>query len=65
MPDTPTLYLFTGDPRAPIPDGFELAPVEATINGDPHKALHVWTGEHSPDLFNWQEWTGETRPVSA
>jgi len=61
----PPYYLFTGNPRAPIPAGFELAPVEALLGDEDHerKALHVWTGDGEPDLFNWELWEGDTAPV--
>lgn len=62
MPE-PKLYIFTGNPRAPIPDGFELADVDAVIDGQPHKALHVWTGDGDPDLFQWEVWDGEVAAV--
>lgn len=67
MPE-PTLYLFTGNPREPIPEGFELATVEAIVpdkqdEPQPHKALHIWTGDGDPSLFEWEVWEGETAPI--
>lgn len=58
-------YLFTGNPRDPIPDGFELADVQASTGELEHeaKALHVWTGEGEPDLFDWELWEGDVEAV--
>lgn len=60
---TSTLYLFTGNSHDSIPADFALAEVEALIDGQPHTALHVYTGQGTPDLARWQEWTGETATV--